>query len=173
MGATQALSINTIVVTVNFLYKHIIIQFGCPLTIVTNQGVDFINDVIRYFIDHFIFKHISSIVYYLQGNGQVESINKAFGTLLTKLINENWNDWDEHLSTLLFSYWTTYKVGTSHTPFQLVYGLHPILPTKYLLAFRPNENVNPTHVWILTNHMLELEKLLEKELIAHDLIASN
>jgi hypothetical protein len=77
------------------------------------------------------------------------------------------------LSTLLFSYWTTYKVGTSHTPFQLVYGLHPILPTKYLLAFRPNENVNPTHVWILTNHMLELEKLLEKELIAHDLIASN
>ncbi len=104
MGATQALSTNTIVVIANFLYKHIVTQFGCPLTIITNQGIDFINDVIRYFTDHFIFKHTSSIVYYSQGNGQVESINKAFGTLLTKLINENWNDWDEHLSTLLFLY---------------------------------------------------------------------
>jgi hypothetical protein len=74
-------------------------------------------------------------------------------------MNENWNDWDEHFSTLLFSYWTTYKVGTSHTPFQLVYGLHPILPTKYQLAFRPSENVNPTHVQILTNRLLKLEYL--------------
>jgi hypothetical protein len=36
---------------------------------------------------------------------------------------------DEQLSTILFSYQTTYKVETDHTPFQLVYGLHPLLPT--------------------------------------------
>jgi hypothetical protein len=50
-------------------------------------------------------------------------------TILTKLGNENRNDWDEHLSTILFSYQTTYKVKIGHTPFQLVYGLHPLLPT--------------------------------------------
>jgi hypothetical protein len=58
--------------------------------------------VIRYFIDHFILRHTNSIVYYPQGNGQVESTNKVFGTLLTKLVNENRNDWDEHLSIVLF-----------------------------------------------------------------------
>ncbi len=107
-------------------------RFGCPLTIVTNQGTHFINDAIRYLTNHFILKHTSSTIYYPQGNGQVEFTNKVFGTLLTKLVNENKNDWDEHLSTIIFSYQSAYKVGTSHIPFQLVYGLHPLLPTKYL-----------------------------------------
>jgi len=79
-------------------------RFGCPLTIVTNQGTHFINNVIIYFTDHFNFKHTSFIVYYPQGNGQTKSTNKVFGTLLTKLVNENKNDWDEHMSTILFSY---------------------------------------------------------------------
>jgi hypothetical protein len=88
-----------------------------------------INYCDQYFIDHFNFKHTSFIVYYPQGNGQTKSTNKVFGTLLTKLVNENKNDWDEHMSTILFSYWTACKVGTIHTPFQLVYGLHALLPT--------------------------------------------
>jgi hypothetical protein len=62
------------------------------LTIVIDQSTHFINNVIKYLINHFILRHISSIVYYPQGNGEVESTNKVFGTLLTKLINENQND---------------------------------------------------------------------------------
>jgi hypothetical protein len=61
-------------------------------------------DVIRYLTHHFILRHTNSIIYYPRGNGQVESKNKIFGTLLTKLVNENRNDWDEHMSTILFSY---------------------------------------------------------------------
>jgi hypothetical protein len=75
-----------------FLYDHIPTWFGCPHTIVINQGTHFINDVICYLTNHFILKHTSSIVYYPQGNGQVESTKKVFGTLLTKSVNENQND---------------------------------------------------------------------------------
>jgi hypothetical protein len=56
---------------------------------VTDQGTHFINDVIIYLIDHFIFKHTNFIVYYPQENGQAESTNKVFRTLLTKPVNEN------------------------------------------------------------------------------------
>jgi hypothetical protein len=38
---------NIVVVTTIFMYD-ILTKFGCPLTIVTNQGVYFINDVIKY-----------------------------------------------------------------------------------------------------------------------------
>jgi hypothetical protein len=54
-----------------------------------NQGTHFINNAICYLIDHFIPRHTSSIVHYPQGNGQAKSTNKVFGTLLTKLMNEN------------------------------------------------------------------------------------
>jgi hypothetical protein len=44
-------------------------KFGCPLTSVTNQGVHYINDVIKHLIKHFILKHVSSTTYYPHGNG--------------------------------------------------------------------------------------------------------
>jgi hypothetical protein len=43
-------------------------RFGCPLTIVIDQGTHFINDVIKYLTDHFIFKTINFTIYYPQGN---------------------------------------------------------------------------------------------------------
>jgi len=78
-------------------------------------------------------KHVNSTTYYPRGNGQVESINKVLGTLLTKLVSENRTNWDEHLFTLLFSYKIAYKVATRYTTYQLVYGLHPLMPTKYII----------------------------------------
>jgi hypothetical protein len=62
----RALHTNTSIITVKFLYDHIFIQFGCPFIIVTNQGTHFINNVIHYLTNHFILRHISSIVYYPQ-----------------------------------------------------------------------------------------------------------
>ncbi len=42
---------NIVVVTSRFLYAYILTRLGCPLTIVTNQGIHFINDTIKYMIE--------------------------------------------------------------------------------------------------------------------------
>jgi hypothetical protein len=76
-------------------------------------------------------KHVSSTTYCPQGNGQGKSTNKVLGTLLIKLVGENRIDWDEHLSKVLFSYITAYKVATRYTPYQLLYGLHPLMPIQH------------------------------------------
>jgi len=34
---------------------------------------------------------------------------------------------------MLFSYKIAYKIATRYTPYQLVYGLHPSMPTKYIV----------------------------------------
>jgi hypothetical protein len=85
----RALRNYTMAIIVKNLYECILTRFGCPLTIIIDQGVHIINDAFKYLIDHFLLKHVSSTTYYLQGNGQVESTNKVLGTLLTKLVNEN------------------------------------------------------------------------------------
>ncbi len=77
-------------------------------------------------------------------------------------MNENQNDWDEHLSTILFSYKTVFKVGIGHTPFQLVYGFHPLLPMEYLLPSKPSQNHDPTPIKVLTSRLSKLEKLPRK-----------
>ncbi len=57
---TRALRTNTIVVIAKFLYECILTRFGCPLTIVTDQGVHFINDAIKYLTYHFLMKYMRS-----------------------------------------------------------------------------------------------------------------
>jgi len=93
---TRALRTNIAIATTKKNYECILTMFICPLIIVVDQGVHFINDAIKYLTDHFLLKHVNSITYYLQGNGQAKFINKVFGTMLTKLVSENKTDLDEH-----------------------------------------------------------------------------
>jgi len=50
---TKELRTNIIVVTIKFMYECILTRFRCPLTIVIDQGVHFINDAIKYLTNHF------------------------------------------------------------------------------------------------------------------------
>ncbi len=54
---------DTTIIITKFIYKHTLTRFGCPLTIVIDQGAHFINDAIKYLTDRFILKHTSFIIY--------------------------------------------------------------------------------------------------------------
>jgi hypothetical protein len=65
----RALKTNIVVITTKFLYECIWTRFGCPLIIVIDQGVHFINDAIKHSTDHCLLKPVSSTTYYHHGNG--------------------------------------------------------------------------------------------------------
>jgi hypothetical protein len=77
--------------------------------------------------------HTTLTTYHLQSNGQAKSTNQVISLLFTKLVNENRMDWDEHLHMVLYAYQMTFKVTISHTWFQHVYGLCPLMSTKYMM----------------------------------------
>ena len=129
----RALQTNSAQETAQFLYEAIVTRFGCPLHLVSNQGSHFLNGTIQVLTEHFLLRHTTSTTYYPQGNGQAESTNKVIVTMLQKLVNDNHTDWNIQLYTMLFSYWTTYKVATGYSPFELVYGFLPLMPTKYIV----------------------------------------
>jgi len=60
---------------------------------------------------------------------------------------------------VLFSYRITYKVATRYTPYQLVYGLHPLMPTKYIVLVVGGDERENIPVRILISTIMELEKL--------------
>jgi len=106
---------NIVVVTIKFMYKHILMRFGCPLTIVIDQGTHFINDVIIYLINHFIFRNTNFIIYYSQGNGHVKSTSKVYGTLITKLVI--WTSAPSHFNHFYFHIEPTTKLEPVTPPF--------------------------------------------------------
>ncbi len=52
----KAFRTNIVVVTARFLYDYILTKFGCLLTIVIDQGVHFINDIIKHLTKYFFVK---------------------------------------------------------------------------------------------------------------------
>ena len=128
----KPLRTNTAIVTANFIYENIITRFGCPLEIMSDQGTHFVNAVIEELMDNHVIKHRTSTVYYPQGNGQAESTNKTLINMLRRFIHANKNDWDDYLPAALWAYRVATKTATQASPFELVYGTQPLLPTEYI-----------------------------------------
>jgi hypothetical protein len=119
--------------TAKFLYENIITWFNYPTHLVSDQGSHFINNFIELWVQEFMITHQKYTIYYPQRNGRAKSIHKTLKQILTKLINANRNHWDVMLPIALWAYQTAYKVSTQHTPYDLVYGLMPLLPIKSII----------------------------------------
>jgi hypothetical protein len=78
---------------------------------------------------------------------------------LIKLDDENRTKWDEHLFIVLFSYKITDKVTKCYTPYQLVYGLHPLMPIEYIVPLASGNERDNTSMKVLISKIRELEKL--------------
>ncbi len=47
----KAFRTNTVIITAKFLYEYFLTRFGCPLTIITYQGIHFIDDTLKHLIE--------------------------------------------------------------------------------------------------------------------------
>jgi transposase InsO family protein len=76
-------------------------------------------------------KHQLSTAYHPQTNGLVERFNRTLCEALAKYANENKDDWDIYLSSVLFAYRTKRHNTTRHEPFYLMYGRDAVLPIEF------------------------------------------
>lgn len=118
-------------VAAKFIYDNIIVRFGCPLTLISDQGTHFINKTIAVLTKEFNITHLKTAAYHPQANGAVESFNKTLVKGLTKICNQDKNDWDDKNPAILWAYRTVYKRLTNHMPFRLVYGQEVVVPLHF------------------------------------------
>jgi len=57
-------------------------------------------------------------------------------------------------------------VVIGYTPYQLMYGLHPLMPIEYVLPTINGDHINAKPTRIPTVRIIELEKLQENKLEA-------
>ena len=68
------------------IYKNIMITFGCPMELVSDQGKHFMNEVIQELTHKHMIIHKKSSTYHPQCNGKLESTNKTLVKALKKIM---------------------------------------------------------------------------------------
>ena len=85
----------------NFLYD-IICRLGCMDTILTDQGKEFNNELLTDLTVRLQSEHRVTSAYHPQTNGQRERDNRTLKDALTKVCNENGDNWDTCIKGMLF-----------------------------------------------------------------------
>lgn len=115
--------------TAHAIYNEYICRYGVPVSILTDQGSHFNNQLMDSMAKLMGYHHILSTVYHPQTNGMVERFNATFVPQLAKLHDRENNNWDEYLQSVVFAYNTGIHASTQYSPFQLQFGCNPRMPT--------------------------------------------
>lgn len=78
-------------------------------------------------------KKINTTAYHPQTDGLVERFNRTLIEMLSKKVEKSGRDWGEHLPFVLFAYRASLQESTQESPFFLLYGRDPRLPSELCL----------------------------------------
>ena len=87
-----ACSKNNVNTNVGFLQRNILSRFGAPRTIISDGGSHFANKVFEKLMSRYGIKHIMSLAYHPQTNGQAEISNRKIKKILEKTVSSSIRD---------------------------------------------------------------------------------
>lgn len=93
-----------------------------PKSIVTDQGSNFISDLLKQVYKLLGTKGVRTTPYHPQTDGLTEPFNQTLKQMLRKFVMDKSDDWDQWLPYLLFAYREVYQASTGFFPFELLHG---------------------------------------------------
>ena len=131
-----------------FIWRNTITRFEVLHSLILDNGLQFDSKSFRRYCCELGITNRYSTPTYLQGNGQVEAINKVIVNGLKKKLDDVKGKWVEELTHVLWTYRTTPCRSTGETPFSMTYGVEAVIPLKTCFptlktsSFSPSSNNN-------------------------------
>ena len=106
------------------IWKH-----GVPRRIIHDRAAEFLSNLLQETAQLIGIEQLLTLGGHPQTDGLVEWFNRTLKQMLQKLVSKGGKDWDKKLGPVLFAYRTTPHSLSDETPFYLVNGRDPNLPS--------------------------------------------
>ena len=106
----------------------IILQFGMPLVIHSDQGCEFENGLMKSLCTLLGCAKTRTAPYHPESDGMVERFNRTCLMMLSMFVNDRRDNWSELLPFVMHAYRTSVHESTGYSPFHLMMGEECSLP---------------------------------------------
>ena len=110
------------------LKTQIFDKFGAPDKLLSDQGRNFLSQLISQLCKCYGVKKVRTTAYHPQGNGVCERFNRTLHGLLITLEEYEKKKWPDYISQLVAFYNMSVHDTTGFSPFELLFGREPRLP---------------------------------------------
>ena len=114
--------------------ENVVCRHCIPEELLSDRGTNFLSDLVCDTCKLLGIKKINASGYHPQTDGLVEKFNSTLISLIAKCCVSKCHNWDEHLPSLLFAYRSNVQDSTRESPFFLLYGRDPHIPTSTVLS---------------------------------------
>ena len=114
--------------TANFLINRCIPLWGCPRSILSDNGLQFCSKLSQAVYKLLGVRKIAISSYHPDGNSGMERVNHTMAQMLAMVVNELQNDWNVELPHVEFAYNNSVSAATGLAPDEVHMGSLPRLP---------------------------------------------
>ena len=114
--------------------EHIVCRHGIPEQLLSDRGTNFLSSVVQGVCKLLGVDKLNTSGYHPQTDGLVEKFNSTIISMVAKSAEKGLQNWDERLPCLLFAYRASAQESTKESPFYLLYGRDPRIPTATVLS---------------------------------------
>jgi transposase InsO family protein len=135
------------------LMEYWVVRMGVPHQIHSDQGREFEGELVRSLAKMLGSQKIRTAPYHAQSDGQVERFNRTLLGMLSAFVNEQGDDWDQHLPFVMSAYRSSVHASTGTTPNMMVHGRESNLPVDVMFpcasAYTGPSGCGPEYVdWV-------------------------
>ena len=114
--------------TANGLVNQYVSLWGCPRTILSDNGLQFCSKLSQAVYQLLGVHELATSSYHPKCNGGVERVNHNMAQMLAMVVNERQDDWDLHLPHVEFAYNNSVSAAAGLAPNEVHMGRFPRLP---------------------------------------------
>ena len=137
----------------DLLVDNIILRFGMPLVIHSDQGREIENGLMKSLCTLLGCTKTRTAPYHPESDGMIERFNRTCLMMLSMFVNDRRDNWNELLPFVMHAYRTSVHESTGYSPFRLMMGEECSLPqdvsTAELRTKRENDIApHPFATWV-------------------------